>query len=147
MKTMIFCFLLSLGTAITLLGQNTPADLKSEADFMTALMKMARYPRSAQQAGKVAKVYVNFSVETNGHIGNVNVLNENAVDPAFSVAVKQLMSKLPDQKPAYAGAYVLPIIFELEGQNGKTEQPKEGQPLDVPSGQTLLNELVVVAYK
>lgn len=153
MKRLFACLLL-LFTAVGLsFGQVTKPSLSNDVNFKQSLLKLARYPKTAQEEGKVAKVYVDFKVDRQGRISEVYFLNNNAVDASFTEAVSQLMSQLPTQKSAYAGEYVLPVVFELEGKQGASSKLTAADRaaydrtfVQLSHTKSLLGELYVTAY-
>ncbi|GAB3700907.1 hypothetical protein GCM10027592_28370 [Spirosoma flavus] len=105
-------------------AQVTEQTLGSDPAFRQAVGKSIRYPAAARQAEKVAKAYVEFKVDGQGKINDVQVLNQANVDNTFKEEVNRLMAQLPAQNQTYAGTYVLPIVFQLEG-SGKVVKPRE----------------------
>ena len=83
-----------------------------------------RYPVAAQRAEKVAKAYVKFNIDSQGKVAAVQVLNKAHVDAFFNEEISRFMNQLPVQKQTYAGTYVLPVVFELEGI-GRVIKPRE----------------------
>lgn len=153
MKTIFACLLLSLSAVCLSHGQSAQPPLGNDDQFKQSLLKLVRYPKIAQEEGKIAIVYVNFKVDSQGQITDVAFLNKNAVDPSFTEAISQLMKQLPAQKPAYAGEYVLPVVFELEGKQGKRYQPTASDRaafdhtfVQLSHTKSLLSELHVTGY-
>ncbi|UFH54613.1 TonB family protein [Spirosoma sp. KNUC1025] len=115
--------------------------------FRQAIAQAIRYPAAAQRAEKVAKVYVEFNVDHQGKVIDVQVLNQANVDVSFQEEVNRLMKQLPAQKQTYTGTYVLPIIFELEG-TGRVVKPREEDASFIQSlrKESLLEGAYVIAY-
>ena len=164
MKSVIVCSLL-LTTTTLAVGQNTGYPEKKEQPYFKRLEKETlgkdqgffkkiareiRYPATAQQATKVGKMYAEFMVDREGKITNVSVMNEPALDSAFVQEVVCTMNALPEQNPAYVGAYVLPVTFQLEDKNGGTTKALEADLVAVSEAlktKFVLQDTVIVGYK
>ncbi|MBD2699523.1 energy transducer TonB [Spirosoma sp. BT702] len=147
MKT-LFAYLGMLLMTITLThGQATKSSLTKDSDFLQLMAKSLRYPQSARQAEKVAKAYIEFKIDDLGKVADISVLNPDNVDTSFKEETKRIMSQLPAQKPIYAGKYVLPVIFVLEG-SGRVLKPREEAITFVQSlpKESILSEVYVVGY-
>lgn len=145
MKTLLVSVvLLSLTFSLTQ-GQSIDRSLASDPAFRQALLKSMRYPLAARQAEKVARAYVRFKVD--GKVADVKVLNQANVDASFNEEINRFMSQLPAQKQTFAGTYVLPVVFELEGSNQTIKPPKEALSFieSVPK-ESLLAEVYVTGY-
>lgn len=153
MKKLFLCSLLVLSAAVLSFGQAATPSLNTDSTFRHSLLALARYPKTAQEAGKTGRVYVDFTIDTRGQITNIDFLNSNTVDNSFLKAARQLMEQLPVQKPTYAGDYVLPVAFLLEPATGTIHQPSESDRaafdrtfVQLSHSRSLLNELSVMAY-
>ncbi|GAB3944513.1 hypothetical protein GCM10028805_12140 [Spirosoma harenae] len=128
-------------------AQTSDPSLGSDQAFRQAIAKSIRYPAAAQRSEKVAKAYVGFKVDGQGKVTDVQVLNQANVDASFKEEVNRVMSQLHAQKQTYAGTYVLPIAFQLEGTN-KVIKPREEDSSFIESlpKSGLLEGAYVVAY-
>lgn len=147
MKTLFVCLALVSITASLSHGQAVKSSLANDLDFCQSLQKLMRYPSVAQREEKVAKVYAGFKVDDQGKITDIEVLNKGNVDTSFRQEVGRFMKLLPVQKPMYAGDYVLPIVFDLEG-TGKVIKFREEDATFVQSlnKESLLKEVYVTGY-
>ena len=147
MKTLFVCLALVSITASLSHGQIVKSSLANDLDFRQSLPKLMRYPSAAQREEKVAKVYVGFKVDDQGKITDVQVLNKGNVDTSFRQEVGRFMKLLPAQKPMYAGDYILPVVFELEG-TGKVIKFREEDATFLQSlnKESLLKEVYVNGY-
>lgn len=89
------------------------------------------YPELARQNEVQGRVYVNFIVDKRGKVNNLNIVR--GVDPSLDKAAMQVISELPNFKPAkHNGEYVnisytVPINFLLSGVKDKTPKIKFGK--------------------
>jgi TonB family protein len=145
---LLFAYLgLFLLTSSLTQGQGIDRSLTNDPAFRQALSKTMRYPVAAQQAEKVAKAYIEFKVDRQGKVTNVQVLNQANVDASFNKEVNRFMSLLPAQKQTYAGTYVLPIVFELEGSDRTIKPHDEARSfLESMAKKSLLDTAYVTAY-
>ncbi|MBO0951030.1 hypothetical protein [Fibrella forsythiae] len=116
-------------------------------EFFEAIAKQIRYPAASSKANKVAKAYVFFSVDDLGKIANVSVLNAANVDALFTEEINRVLTALPPLSQSYAGNYVLPVQFQLEGEH-KLIAPLEENSAFVKfvKDKSLLGEVVVVGF-
>ncbi|QHV95758.1 TonB family protein [Spirosoma endbachense] len=147
MKTLVVYLGILLLSPYLSNGQVIDRSLGNDPDFRQAFSQLIRYPAAAQRAEKVAKAYVEFKVDSQGKVTDVQVLNQANVDASFKEEVNRLMSQLPAQKQAYTGTYVLPIVFELEGSERVIKPQEEERSFieSLPKG-LLLEGAYVVAY-
>ena len=147
MKTLFAYLVMLLLTASLTHGQAVKSSLANDSNFRQALLKTMRYPIAAQREEKVAKAYVEFKVDNQGKVANIQVLNQANVDVFFKEEINRFMSQLPAQKKTYAGTYVLPVVFELEG-TGRVIKPREEDASFVQSlrKELLLKDAYVTAY-
>lgn len=147
MKTLFVCLALVLTAASLSYGQAVKSSLANDSEFYQSLLKLIRYPSIGQREGKVAKVYVAFNVDDQGEITDIEVLNKDKMDTYFGLEVERSMKLLPVQKPMYAGDYVLPVVFDLEGA-GKVIKFREEDMTFVQSlnKESLLKEVHVIGY-
>jgi hypothetical protein len=117
MKTTIFSLLFYFTASSFLWAQIAESSLNHDASFRQSL-KFIQYPLLVEQPTEVAKVYVDFSIDKEGKIGNVKLLKMGSFSNAFVGEVTRLFAGLPAQKNSHAGSYVLPVVFE--------SKPKEG---------------------
>jgi TonB family protein len=139
MKTLFACSVMLLLTTPLTHGQAVKSSLANDPNFRQALSKTMRYPVAAQREQKVAKAYVEFKVDSRGKVIDVQVLNQANVNAFFKEEIHRFMSQLPAQKQTYAGTYVLPIVFELEGKGGVIKPREE----DITFTQSLHKELLL----
>ena len=98
--------------------EDMPTFPGGEAKMYEYLYKNLKYPAMAKDAGITGTVYVNFVIDKNGKITNVNVLRGigGGCDEAAIAAVE----KMPDWKPgkqrgkAVKVSYNLPVKFQLK---------------------------------
>jgi TonB family protein len=147
MKTLFACLALISVTASLSYGQAVKSSLANDLAFRPSLVKLMRYPAVAQRQQKVAKVYVGFTIDERGTITTIDVLNKSSVDTSFRQEVGRFMKLLPAQKPMYAGSYVLPIVFDLEGTGkGLTFQEENETFFHSVKNSSFLNEVHVIGY-
>jgi periplasmic protein TonB len=85
--------------------------------FYTFLNKNINYPEKARQNGIEGKVFVQFIVEKDGSITDINVLND--VHHSLEKEAIRVVHKMPNWKPGKQGnkpvrvRFTLPINFEL----------------------------------
>ncbi len=99
----------------------TPAkfDGKDEKEFSKWLNMQVMYPAEAKNAKAEGRVYVRFTVQTDGTVADVAVLN--SVHPALDAAAVKAVSSSPKWTPAYGGdnpksiTYAVPVTFDIRG--------------------------------
>lgn len=129
-------------------GQINKPNLISNFAFNRAVKKNIHFPSVAQRLGKSVRVYVSFTLTDKGSYENVAVVNHGPVDESFKQEVDRLWHILPNQDPAYAGNYVIPISFML-GENGPNRlKPISNQDDTFTKQDTyvLLDEVSVIGY-
>ncbi len=147
MKTLFVCLALVSITVSLSYGQVVESSLANDSDFRQSLLKSMRYPLAAQREEKVAKVYVGFKIDNRGKITDIEVLNNDNVDTSFKQEVSRFMKQLPAQKQMYAGDYVLPIVFELEGTSRVIKSREEDATfVQSLNKESLLKEVYVTGY-
>lgn len=150
MKAFFFCFVLAGATAYQAVGQSAASGLDNDATFWKSLMTI-RYPDAARTSAEEVKVYVDFTIDPAGNITNVNLLKTGSLPASYAEEVDRVMAQLPAQQRAYAGDYVLPIVFEAKGnstsyRSTKAERAAFGRTfVQLRHTKSVLNELVVAA--
>ncbi len=117
MKTLISSLLVASMSISFAWSQIPESSLNNDPSFRQVL-KTVQYPLVAEQPTKEAKVYVDFTINKKGEIGEVKVLKMGSYSQAFIGEVTRLFADFPNQKPAYAGEYVLPVVFEAKSKAG-----------------------------
>jgi len=121
MKNLLLSFLATLVFASSSWAQVRNLALNNDSSFREAL-KGVQYPLLVEPSATEAKVYVNFTINEAGKIADVKLLKMGSFSNAFVGEVTRIVADLPAQKPAYAGEYVLPVVFESKIKSG-TYQP------------------------
>ena len=86
--------------------------------FRTFLIKNLRYPNAAQSSNVQGKVYLNFTVETDGSLSNITVLR--GIGFGCDEEALRVMKLMPKWKPgkqsgrAVRVKFNMPIVFALE---------------------------------
>jgi TonB family protein len=94
-----------------------PAYPGGEKAMMGYLSKNIRYPQTAKEDGIEGTVFVQFVVEKDGSITDVNVVK--GIHSALDSEAKRVVSKMPSWQPGkqngtdVAVQYTLPVRFEL----------------------------------
>ena len=147
MKAFLSCLLLGFMLTSIASGQPVSHSLSDDPTFARAVGKSIRYPDNARDQQLVAKVYVGFTVDEQGKIGQVKVLNFMDVDINFKQEVINALEKTPNREQGFAGNYILPISFQLEGKDGmKNPKDDDKQLVEKMDKQILLNEVFVIGY-
>ncbi len=88
-------------------------------DAMAAFLKSnLKYPKKAQEEGESGKVVLEFVVDRNGKISEIDFLKKAGF--GFDDEAKRVMNMMPDWKPGKINGepvkarYQIPILFELE---------------------------------
>jgi TonB family protein len=115
-----------------------------DAELNTFLMKNVRYPDTCRKANIQGRVHVQFIVEKDGAISNVEVVK--SVNEFLDNEAKRVVSMMPKWTPGYQhGApvrvkYTIPINFNLDsGEESAPFQVVEQMP-SFPGGMEKLNE-------
>lgn len=147
MKTLVAYSLLLLLTASFTYGQAVKSSLANDSTFRQALLKTMRYPLGALREEKVAKAYIEFEVDRQGKVADVQVLNQAHVDASFYEEINRFMSQLPVRAQTYTGTYILPVMFQLEGTSQLVKPIEEDVSFiqSLPKG-SLLENVYVTAY-
>ena len=117
MKPLLASLLITLGFASLSWAQAVEFPLNYDRSFRQAL-KSVQYPLLAEQPAREVKVYVDFTIDRAGKIGEVKLLKMGSFSDAFVGEVIRLFAELPAQKSTYAGEYVLPVVFESKYKPG-----------------------------
>lgn len=92
-----------------------------DAALMKYLSSHIQYPTMAQENGVQGKVVVQFVVEKDGHVGQVNVVR--SVDKDLDREAVRVCKSLPKFTPGRQNGqavrvwYTLPVAFKLQGTN------------------------------
>ena len=87
-------------------------------DLMRYLATNIKYPKEAQEDGKQGRVIVQFIVDKNGAVTNVNVVR--GVDPALDAEAIRIVSAMPKWEPGMQKGqpvnvkFTLPVNFKLD---------------------------------
>ncbi|WP_198175062.1 energy transducer TonB [Spirosoma arboris] len=147
MKTFCIYLLLSFISLSQVVGQKKNYSLQEDSTFTREIARFIRYPDNARQQQLVAKVYTSFVISDQGKIEQIKILNFSDVIPAFQQAVMDALAELPNRKIIYQGTYLLPISFQLEGENQIKKPTDEDKNLiEKLNKHTLLKEVYVTAY-
>jgi hypothetical protein len=150
MKILISSLLVAVMFTSFAWSQTAESSLNNDPVFRQAL-KSVQYPLVAEQPTKEAKVYVDFTINKEGKIGEVKLLKMGSFSQAFMGEVTRLFADLPIQKPAYAGAYVLPVVFEVKSKAGAYQPTASDRAaydrtfVQLSHSKALLTELYVVS--
>ena len=147
MKTLFVSLLLLLSTLSVSFGQTMEQPLSKAEEFYRTIAKNVRYPVAASRANNVAKAYVNFTINEQGRIADIAVLNTRNVDSPFAEEIKRVLTELPAQSAADTGKYVIPIQFQLETDR-KTIQAKDENRefLTALKAKKVLGEVVIIGF-
>jgi protein TonB len=66
--------------------------------IMELVAKEVKYPREAREMGVQGKVYVNFIIEKDGHISNIQIVR--SVDQYLDAEARRVIKTIPRMKPA-----------------------------------------------
>jgi hypothetical protein len=84
--------------------------------FTKVLQKRIHYPRQAESTAMQAKIYAGFTINSEGHIQDISILNPQKIGLGFEEAVLNGLKRLPPLSHKYAGSYALPIAFMFENE-------------------------------
>lgn len=150
MKILISSLLVTLLSTSFAWSQVVGSSLNNDPVFRQAL-KSVQYPLLAEQPATEAKVYVDFTINKEGKIGDVKLLKAGLFSQAFVGEVTRLVANLPRQKPGYAGAYVLPVVFEANPKSDAYQATASDRVafhrtfIQLSHTKTLLTELYVAS--
>ena len=92
-----------------------PGGMAKLADY---LAKNIKYPQMARESGIQGRVFVNFVVEPDGHVSNVNVMR--SLGGGCDEEAMRVVKSMPKWKPgkqrgkAVRVSYILPVNFKLQ---------------------------------
>ena len=92
-----------------------PGGMQKLADY---LAKNIKYPQMARESGIQGRVFVNFVVEPDGHVSNVNVMR--SLGGGCDEEAMRVVKAMPKWKPgkqrgkAVRVSYILPVNFKLQ---------------------------------
>lgn len=105
--------LMNYDSVSTLTNRNKPA-LSADALFNQLLHNELSYPNQAWLAGVYGRVYVGFTVNEQGQVGELVTLSPENVGYGFDQAVKRGLRQVGTLKPDYQGRYTLPVAFTYD---------------------------------
>lgn len=114
---------MKIGPLLLLLCAHTLA--YSQADSLTVrhdpvfakvLQKRIHYPQKAESTAMQAKIYAGFTINGEGHIQDIVILNPQKTGLGFEEEVMNGLKRLPPLNHKYAGSYALPIAFMFENE-------------------------------
>ncbi len=109
--------------------EEAPVFSGGESAMMKFLVDNINYPPEAQEKGIEGRVIVQFIVEKDGSLSDVNVLR--SVDPLLDTEAVRVVNSMPDWKPgkqrgqAVRVHFTLPIFFKLDAGKKKVEAEKQ----------------------
>jgi TonB family protein len=89
-----------------------------------------KYPKECHEKGIQGRVIVQFVVEADGSVTDARIVR--SVDPLLDAEALRVVSGMPKWTPGKQNGevvrmrYNLPLMFKLDGVNGKTEPKTEG---------------------
>ena len=92
-----------------------PGGLNKLTDYLT---KNIKYPQMARESGIQGRVFVNFVVEPDGSVSNINVMR--SLGGGCDEEAVRVVKNMPKWKPgrqrgkAVRVSYILPIMFKLQ---------------------------------
>jgi len=87
--------------------------------FRKYVQENANYPTVASENGIEGKVYINFVINRDGSISDINIVR--SVDPVLDKEAKSVVATAPDWEPgkqrgkAVRVKYTIPVVFVLSG--------------------------------
>ncbi|PKP46324.1 MAG: energy transducer TonB [Bacteroidetes bacterium HGW-Bacteroidetes-12] len=134
---MLFTFMGSISFAqevdekedIFILVEQMPEFPGGQEAMFKFLAKNIIYPKEAKEKGIEGKVYVNFTVNEDGSIGNVKVIR--GVHPLLNNEAVRVIESFPKWTPGKQKgelvrvSYNLPITFRMSNSEDKKEKLKE----------------------
>lgn len=135
-----------------------PAGLGQDPVFTYVLARRIVYPPEAIYARVYtnSRIYTRFRIDSSGHIQDITTLNPSGTGYGFEQQITQALKHLPPLKPAYAGNYIIPVLFVYVYGNGReyasvdtsrqTSLTNNELRAAYP-GQTVLPEMRIKAYK
>lgn len=91
--------------------EQMPEFLGGNAALMKYLQKQMKYPPQALRAGVEGKVFISFTVNTDGSIDDVEVLKGLGYGTDEEAA--RVISKMPAWKPGYQNNHAVPVRYNL----------------------------------
>ncbi|MBO0948430.1 energy transducer TonB [Fibrella forsythiae] len=88
--------------------------LSTDALFNQQLTRELSYPNQAWLAGVYGRVYVGFTVNEQGQLGELVTLSPENIGYGLDQAVKRALKQVGTLKPAYQGRYALPVAFTYD---------------------------------
>ncbi|MPR33630.1 energy transducer TonB [Salmonirosea aquatica] len=142
------CLLFLLAATTASFSQANEPLLTTDVIFDRTALKELRFPSEAFRQEKSVRVYVRFTLTSEGEYDDVSIVNSEPVDESFQKELDRFWPKLPKQDPLYAGLYVIPINF-LYGERG-TGKPKpisnETDTIAEVRSYRILSELPILSY-
>lgn len=109
--------------------ENMPEFPGGQEAMFKFLAKNIIYPKEAKEKGIEGKVYVNFTIEADGSIGDIKVIR--GVHPLLDNEAVRVVKSFPKWKPGTQRgkpvrvSYNLPITFRMSNSEDKKEKLKE----------------------
>lgn len=103
--------------------EEAPAFPGGESALMKFLNDNINYPEDAQKRGKEGRVIVQYIVEKDGSLSDVNVLR--SADPLLDAEAVRVVNSMPNWKPGKQRGqevrvrYTLPVLFKLDADGKK----------------------------
>ncbi|RYF73477.1 MAG: hypothetical protein EOO39_10355 [Cytophagaceae bacterium] len=129
-------------------GQADTGIETSDLPIDRVLTKQLRLPDEVFRLKHSIRLYVYFTITSEGTYTNVSIVNNNPVHESFHPAIANAWRKLPRETGEFAGNYVVPIAF-MFGEGG----PDKLKPIwNIADGMSrdrpfkLLKEIPVIGY-
>lgn len=109
--------------------EESPVFSGGESAMMKFLVDNINYPLEAQEKGIEGRVIVQFIVEKDGSLSDVNVLR--GADPLLDAEAVRVVNSMPNWKPGKQRGkevrvrFTLPIFFKLDAGKKKVEAEKQ----------------------
>ncbi|MDR0422933.1 MAG: M56 family metallopeptidase [Proteiniphilum sp.] len=132
--------------------EDQPVFPGGDAALMQFVSDNIRYPAEAKEKGIEGRVFLNFVVEKDGRISNVDVVS--GVDPLLDAEAVRVLRLMPAWTPGKQRGevvrvrFTLPVVFKLwgaksvDGEDGKgtalPESPKDFESAEFPGGEEAL---------
>ncbi|RYF73106.1 MAG: TonB family protein, partial [Cytophagaceae bacterium] len=100
--------------AASAVANRTKPTLSADALFNQQLTNELAYPNQAWLAGVYGRVYVGFTVNDQGQIGDVTTLSPENIGYGLDKAAKRALQQIGTLKPTYQGRYALPVAFTYD---------------------------------
>lgn len=117
MKRGLMTLLLGIGLSMAAMADSAPAYPGGETALETYIRENMKYPKPAQDNGIEGVVTVEFTVKTDGSIGQIKIVR--MLDPDLEQEAIRLVKQMPAWTPAEKGGQAvdqtvtLPVKFTL----------------------------------